>query len=69
MPDSHSEGVEGPLTPLQRTRVDFARAELLRIRETDLPELDEAHLILLVERLRGRLDDVLTVLDEMASAP
>ncbi|WP_217553087.1 hypothetical protein [Streptomyces sp. GbtcB6] len=68
MRDSCSADAEGPLTPLQRVRVHFARADLQRSRVTDLAELDEAHLILLVERLRGRLDDVLAVLDEMTSA-
>lgn len=51
------------LTAEQRQTVDFARHALADARLADLGTLDPAALILLVERLRARLDDVLQVLD------
>lgn len=56
------------LTDLQRTRVDFARRDLESARAEDLAQLDAAGLILVVERLRGRLADVLEVVGEIARA-
>ncbi|MDX3714458.1 hypothetical protein PV733_37135 [Streptomyces europaeiscabiei] len=53
-----------PLTPTQATIVDYARRELEAIRATNLAQLDDAELILTVERLRQRLDDTLQVIDE-----
>lgn len=55
----------GPLTASQFTRVDFARRDLEYARSEDLAQLEAAGLILLVEKLRGRLSDVLDVIDEM----
>jgi len=55
----------GPLTPTQATRIDFARRDLDYARSEDLAQLDAAGLILLVERLRGRLGDVLDVIGEI----
>ncbi|MEU0018066.1 hypothetical protein ACFVOO_16380 [Streptomyces rochei] len=55
----------GTLTDLQRTRIDFARRELDSARAEDLAQLPADGLILMVERLRSRLDDVLGLLDEM----
>ncbi|MFF9690210.1 hypothetical protein [Streptomyces sp. NPDC014623] len=54
------------LTAAQRAAVDFARQDLAEARSADLAALGEAGLILMVERLRGRLDEVLTVVDEIA---
>ncbi|MFF7452080.1 MULTISPECIES: hypothetical protein [unclassified Streptomyces] len=54
-----------PLTPAQETRLEFARRTLDYARSEDLAQLDAAGLILLVERLRGRLGDVLEVVDEI----
>lgn len=56
----------GPLTDLQRTRIDFARRDLEYARSEDLAQLDDAGLILLIERLRGRLGDVLDLVDEIS---
>ncbi|HEY9353716.1 MAG TPA: hypothetical protein VIP28_10710 [Nocardioides sp.] len=55
---------QGRLTDIQKTRVDFARRDWEYARSEDLGQLDAAGLILLVEKLRGRLGDVLEVVDE-----
>lgn len=52
------------LTDLQRSRIDFARRDLESARAEDLGQLPQAGLILLVERMRGRLDDMLKLIDE-----
>lgn len=52
------------LTAEQRARRDFAHLDLDEARTTDLAAIGEASLILLVEQLRGRLDDVLRLVDE-----
>lgn len=53
-----------PLTPTQATIIDYARRELETSRATNLAQLDAAELILIIERLRQRLDDTLQVIDE-----
>ncbi|MEH0543028.1 hypothetical protein QA802_08065 [Streptomyces sp. B21-105] len=53
------------LTNLQRDRVTFARRDFESARAEDLAKLPRAHLILLVERMRGRLGDMLDLLDEL----
>ncbi|MEU1443024.1 hypothetical protein [Streptomyces mirabilis] len=53
------------LTASQATRIDFARREWKCARGEDLACLDPAGLILLVERLRGRLGDVLDLVTEV----
>jgi hypothetical protein len=53
-----------PLTPTQATLIDYARRDLENSRATDLAQLDYADLILMIERLRKRLDDTLQVIDE-----
>ena len=53
------------LTNLQRDRIDFARRDFESARAEDLAKLPRAHLILLVERMRGRLGDMLDLLDEL----
>jgi hypothetical protein len=57
------------LTDLQQSRVDFARCDLEAARALDLGRLDAASLILVIEKLRGRLDDVLTLVDEVCEPP
>jgi hypothetical protein len=52
----------------QRTRLEFAHRDLDEIRAADLAALDAAALILYVERLRARLDDVLRIIDETHSS-
>lgn len=65
MHDSHPEGATATLTATQRTIVDFAAHDLDSVRAADLGAIDAAALILLVERLRGRLDSVLNVVDDV----
>ncbi|MFJ8855221.1 hypothetical protein [Streptomyces sp. NPDC102437] len=57
------------LTPAQNSRRDFAYRDLDEARTADLAALGEPGLILLVERLRGRLDDTLTLITELTSKP
>ncbi|MFD8254247.1 hypothetical protein [Streptomyces werraensis] len=64
MADWHPPHTAG-LTSTQRSRVEYARQDLDRARAEDLARLDAAGLILLVERLRSRLGDVLDVIDEI----
>lgn len=59
---------QGSLTPAQTTRRDSARRDLNTARAADLAELDAASLILQVERLRGRLDDMIELVDEISQA-
>lgn len=73
MTDEQSRPTPAPgpltdLTDLQRTRIDFARRELESARADDLVQLPAEGLILRVERLRGRLDDMLGLIDEVTSA-
>lgn len=56
------------LTDMQKSRIDFARRDLETARSEDLAQLPPAGLILQVERLRGRLDDLLQVVDEITQA-
>lgn len=65
MTDEQSHPHPGPLTDLQRTRIDFARRDYENARAADLGQLDAAGLVLLVEKLRGRLGDMLDLLDEV----
>lgn len=57
-----------PLTPTQATRIDFAHHDLETARTADLATLDAAGLIFIVERLRGRLDDMLHLVDEISQS-
>jgi hypothetical protein len=62
--DDPSAGLN--LTDDQKRRIEFARTDLIAARSADLAAMNDANLILQVERLRGRLHDVLRVLDEIA---
>jgi hypothetical protein len=55
----------GPLTDQQQASVDYARRDLEQARATDLAQLPADRLILLVERLRHRLDDTLQLIDDL----
>lgn len=57
------------LTKLQRDRIDFARRDYEAARAEDLAKLPRAHLILLVERMRGRLGDMLDLANEGHACP
>jgi hypothetical protein len=61
----HQPPAPGPLTNSQRSRLDFARHDLAR--SEGVAQLDEGGLILLVERLRQRLDDMVSLVDEIAT--
>lgn len=54
------------LTDSQKTRIEFARRDLRHARTEDLARLDAAGLILAVERLRRRLDDMLDLIAELS---
>lgn len=56
-----------PLSPAQQSRIDFARRDLDEARSADLAQLGEPGLILMVERLRGRLDDTITLVNELSA--
>jgi hypothetical protein len=68
MTDEPSRPPARPLTEIQRTRLDFARRDLEQVRVGELIGHDTATLILVVERLRGRLHDVLELVDEITHA-
>lgn len=57
------------LSHLQRDRITFARRDFEAARAEDLARLPRAHLILLVERMRGRLGDTLDLVDEICDSP
>ncbi|WP_020116844.1 hypothetical protein [Streptomyces canus] len=57
----------GHLTEGQKTRIEFARRDLEDARAQDLGRLDAAGLILLVERMRGRLGDILDLVNEVTA--
>ncbi|WP_225838646.1 hypothetical protein [Streptomyces sp. NK08204] len=56
---------QGSLSDLQHARIDFARRDLEYARAEDLSHLDAVGLILIIERLRTRLDDMLQLVDEI----
>lgn len=67
MTDEQPQPHPGHLTNLQRARIDFARRDLEYTRAEDLAQLaqiDAHSLILMIERLRARLDDMLQLIDE-----
>ncbi|KAB7850105.1 hypothetical protein FRZ00_05750 [Streptomyces mobaraensis] len=57
------------LSPTQSTRLTMASQDLADARAADLASLDVPGLILLVERLRGSLDDALRLIKELAPPP
>jgi hypothetical protein len=66
MTNEQAPNSTGPaLTDLQRTRIEYARRDLEYARSEDLGQLQADGLILVVERLRGRLADALLVIDEI----
>lgn len=69
MSDEQSRETAGALTDLQRSRIDFARRDLDYARSEDLAQLPTAGLILMIERLRNRLDDTLSLIDEITLPP
>lgn len=53
------------LTDAQRSRAEFARRDLTEARAADLADMPASSLILQVERLRSRLDDMLRLLADV----
>lgn len=66
MTDEQASPHRGALTDSQWTRIEFARRDYEYARSEDLAQLEAAGLILIVEKLRGRLGDVLDLVDEVA---
>ncbi|MFE2969943.1 hypothetical protein ACFXKC_41005 [Streptomyces sp. NPDC059340] len=54
-----------PLTDLQKAKVDYARRDLETFRAEDLAQLEPASLIIIIERLRTRLYEILELVDEV----
>lgn len=65
MSDEQSRPLTEPLTDLQYARIDYARRDLEYARAEELAHLDAAGLILVIERLRGRLYDMLDLVGEV----
>jgi hypothetical protein len=60
-----SRTTTGHLTDLQRACIEYARRDYEQLRTEDLARLSDAALILLLERLRIRLYDMLQLIDEI----
>jgi hypothetical protein len=54
---------------LQRDRLIFAQHDLEAARAEDLAQLPAADLIILIERMRGRLDDMVKLVKEITGLP
>jgi hypothetical protein len=67
MTDEQDRTAPLPLTSLQRARLDFARRDLEAARVEDLAQLPPEDAILLIEKLRSRLDDTLRLVYEVLS--
>ncbi|MFE3031615.1 hypothetical protein ACFXKY_08190 [Streptomyces canus] len=67
MTQEHAAATPRRLTSGQRTRIEFARRDWEEARAEDLSQMDPASLILLIERMRGRLEDVLDLVAELTS--
>jgi hypothetical protein len=66
----HEQHPEPPtLTDMQRDRLDFARRDLGNARAASLSDLPPSGLILLISQLTRRLDDCLSVVDEICGPP
>lgn len=53
------------LGPSQLARIELARRDLCEAHTADLATADAASLVLLITRLRGSLDDTLTLVSEI----
>lgn len=66
MTNEQAPSPTGPaLSDLQRTRIEYAHRDLEYARSEDLAQLQADGLILVIERLRHRLDDTLNLVDEI----
>lgn len=66
MTDEQGPTESPALTHVQRDRLGYARQDLEAAQGADLPQLDQAGLILLIARLCTRLDDILSLVDELS---
>lgn len=64
-----NETPKAKLTPAQLSLIHFARRDLDAARAADLAGLSGSALILTTERLRGRLHDLLTLIQETHDVP
>jgi hypothetical protein len=69
MTEEQDRTATGPLTELQRDRLIFAQHDLEAARAEDLAQLPAADLIILIERMRGRLDDMVKLVKEITGLP
>lgn len=60
-----SRTTTGPLTNTQQSRIEYAHRDQEQVRAEDLTRLSDAALILLIERLRIRMDDMLQLINEI----
>ncbi len=67
MHEQHPPAPGNPHNDSHATRVEYAKRDLEATRVTELADLNPAGLILLVERLRTRLDDMLQLIDEIGA--
>lgn len=65
--DQDRDALHPRLTQVQLSRLALAERDLREARGADLAVLGPAELILLVERLRGSLHDVIRLVDEVAA--
>ncbi|MFF3159139.1 hypothetical protein [Streptomyces sp. NPDC057910] len=64
IPQHESPSARPRLTAQQHSRLTGARQDLTKARRADLGSLTPAALILLIERLRSRLDDTVHLIEE-----
>lgn len=62
--EEQSQASRPRLTESQQSRLEFAHRDLDEARAADLMEMDGAALVLQIERLRARLHDVLSLMEE-----
>ncbi|MFB7285414.1 hypothetical protein [Actinacidiphila glaucinigra] len=67
MHDDDPHAAANPMCSARRARLSLARQDLDSARDAKLDSMDVAGLVLLVERLRGSLDDVIRLVDEVTS--
>ncbi|MET9414123.1 hypothetical protein ABZY03_08015 [Streptomyces klenkii] len=61
-----AEAGRAHLTPPQAARLAMDRLDLARARSADLAAMEQAEMVVLVERLRGALYDALRLVEELA---
>lgn len=64
--DDPADRTRPRLSRPQLTRLNIAQRDLAEARAADLVGMESAALILLIERLRGTLDDAVRLVDELS---